>query len=41
MTATLDYFQYDVEKYIIYIENSLRMITPTSHTAEQHSGLIT
>jgi hypothetical protein len=41
MVATLDQFQHDVEKYIIYIKNNLRMITPTSTTAEQHSDLIT
>jgi hypothetical protein len=39
-TATLADHNHDVEKYLIYIKNNLKMIT-TLHKTKQHTGLIT
>jgi hypothetical protein len=32
---------HDVEKYLLYIKNNLKMITPMSSKHKQHNGLLT
>jgi hypothetical protein len=39
--ATLIQHNHDIEKYLIFIKNNLRMITTKSSSGDQHMGLIT
>jgi hypothetical protein len=40
-TATITHHNNDVEKYLVYIKNNLRMITSSSPSKRTHNGLIT